>query len=108
MIDIGEMDVEAFNDFATEQGWSDGMPLYPPTEEKVAKFVEIRCAATTGLCAGAAATDRADAAEHRRQRGDGGLQARVFSGGDGGTAACSIPSTICTARWRPPTPVRRW
>jgi hypothetical protein len=40
VIDIGEMDVEAFNDFATEQGWSDGMPLYLPTEEKVAKFVE--------------------------------------------------------------------
>ena len=40
VIDIGDMDVEAFNDFAAEQGWSDGMPLYVPTEEKVAKFVE--------------------------------------------------------------------
>jgi hypothetical protein len=40
VIDIGDMDVEAFNDFATEQGWSDGMPLYVPTEAKVAKFVE--------------------------------------------------------------------
>ena len=27
VIDIPDMDVEAFNDFATEQGWSDGMPL---------------------------------------------------------------------------------
>ncbi|MGE5150256.1 MAG: UGSC family (seleno)protein, partial [Rhodospirillaceae bacterium] len=34
------MDVEAFNDFAREQGWSDGMPLFVPTEAKVAKFVE--------------------------------------------------------------------
>jgi hypothetical protein len=40
VIDIGDMDVEAFNDFATEQGWSDGMPLYVPTEAKVAKFVD--------------------------------------------------------------------
>eukprot|EP01036_Dinobryon_divergens_P036309 gene36309-47249_t len=34
------MDVEAFNEYATEQGWSDGMPLFVPTEAKVAKFVE--------------------------------------------------------------------
>jgi hypothetical protein len=40
VIDIGDLDVEAFNEFATEQNWSDGMPLYVPTEEKVAKFVE--------------------------------------------------------------------
>ena len=40
VIDLDDMDVEAFNEFATEQGWSDGMPLYVPTEEKVAKFVE--------------------------------------------------------------------
>src|SRR4029450_10968791 len=40
VIDIGDMDVEAFNDFATEQGWGDGMPLFVPTEAKVAKFVE--------------------------------------------------------------------
>lgn len=39
VIDLGEMDVEAFNDLAIEQGWSDGMPLYPPVEEKVAAFV---------------------------------------------------------------------
>ena len=36
VIDIGDMDVEAFNELAVEQGWSDGMPLYLPTEEKVA------------------------------------------------------------------------
>ena len=40
IIEISDLDVEAFNEFATEQGWSDGMPLYVPTEEKVAKFVE--------------------------------------------------------------------
>ena len=37
VIDIPDMDVEAFNEFAAEQGWSDGMPLYVPTEAKVAK-----------------------------------------------------------------------
>jgi hypothetical protein len=40
VIDLDDMDVEAFNEFAREQGWSDGMPLYIPTEDKVAKFVE--------------------------------------------------------------------
>ena len=40
VIDIGDLDVEAFNEFAAAQGWSDGMPLYVPTEEKVAKFVD--------------------------------------------------------------------
>src|ERR1700741_2935104 len=40
VIDVPDMDVEAFNDFAAAQGWSDGMPLYVPTEEKVAKFVD--------------------------------------------------------------------
>ncbi len=40
VIDIGDMDVEAFNELAVEQGWSDGMPLFVPTEAKVAKFVD--------------------------------------------------------------------
>ena len=40
VIDLEDMDVEAFNEFAAQQGWSDGMPLYIPTESKVAKFVE--------------------------------------------------------------------
>lgn len=40
VIDIGDMDVDAFNDFALKQGWSDGMPLFVPTEAKVSRFVE--------------------------------------------------------------------
>lgn len=40
LIDIGELDIEAFNDYAVDQGWSDGMPMFVPTEAKVAKFVE--------------------------------------------------------------------
>ena len=41
VIDLGEMDPEDFNEFALEQGWGDGFPLVPPTEEKVARFVEV-------------------------------------------------------------------
>jgi hypothetical protein len=40
VLDLGDMDVDAFNEYAIEQGWSDGFPLVPPTEEKVARFVE--------------------------------------------------------------------
>lgn len=39
-IDLGDMDADAFNEYAAEQGWSDGFPLIPPTEDKVARFVE--------------------------------------------------------------------
>jgi hypothetical protein len=30
-----ELDIEAFTDFAMEQGWGDGLPLVPPTETRV-------------------------------------------------------------------------
>ena len=91
VIDIGDMDVEAFNDFATEQGWSDGMPLYVPTEEKVAKFVETVRGDNRPDPARAAAPGRADAAEHGGQRGDGRLQAGILPGGDGGAARRARP-----------------
>ncbi|MEM7404374.1 MAG: hypothetical protein AAF458_03730 [Pseudomonadota bacterium] len=39
VIDIGDLDIMAFNEYAVEQGWGDGLPLYPPTEERVAEFV---------------------------------------------------------------------
>ena len=35
--DVGDLD---FTEFALDQNWGDGMPLVPPTESKVAKFVE--------------------------------------------------------------------
>jgi hypothetical protein len=34
-----ELDVEAFTDFALEQGWGDGLPLVPPTELRVRRFL---------------------------------------------------------------------
>ncbi len=40
VLDIGDLDSEAFTELAIDQGWSDGMPLVPPTETAVARFVE--------------------------------------------------------------------
>jgi hypothetical protein len=34
-----DLDVEAFNDFALEQGWGDGLPLVPPTSGRVRGFL---------------------------------------------------------------------
>lgn len=34
-----ELDFEAFNDFAMEMGWGDGLPLIPPTEGRVRSFL---------------------------------------------------------------------
>lgn len=33
------LDAEDFNDFALEMGWSDGLPLIPPTETRVRRFL---------------------------------------------------------------------
>ena len=38
-LEIADLDAADWNDFGIEQGWSDGMPLIPPTEEAVAKFL---------------------------------------------------------------------
>ena len=40
VIEVGDLDPEQWNDYAIEQGWSDGMPLLQPTEDKVGRFVE--------------------------------------------------------------------
>ena len=40
LIDLDDLDAEAFNDYAIAQGWSDGMPLYVPTQAKVEQFVK--------------------------------------------------------------------
>jgi hypothetical protein len=34
-----DLDVDAFNDFALEKGWGDGLPLVPPTETRVRGFL---------------------------------------------------------------------
>ncbi|NKB59887.1 MAG: hypothetical protein GKS00_26555 [Alphaproteobacteria bacterium] len=39
-LDIGDFDPGQWNDYAIEQGWSDGLPLVMPTEDAVERFVE--------------------------------------------------------------------
>ncbi|MCW5749439.1 MAG: hypothetical protein KIT36_24830 [Alphaproteobacteria bacterium] len=41
LLDLPELDGEAWNELALEQGWGDGMPLVMPTEAAVAKFVAV-------------------------------------------------------------------
>ena len=63
------------------RGWSDGLPLVPPTEERVLRMLD-------GTAPRPAGGDRADAAgarrgngrEDRDQRGDGRLQAGIPAG----------------------------
>ena len=38
-IDIGDLAPDQFNELAIAQGWSDGLPLVPPTEAAVERFV---------------------------------------------------------------------
>lgn len=40
LVEIGDIDLDRWNDFAIEQGWSDGLPLLPPTEEKVERMID--------------------------------------------------------------------
>ncbi|MFT5447148.1 MAG: hypothetical protein ACI9DC_002323 [Gammaproteobacteria bacterium] len=40
-VDIGDMNADEWNDFAAEQGWSDGLPLVMPTEAAVQRLVEV-------------------------------------------------------------------
>ena len=39
--EIDDLDASAFTEFAMEQGWGDGMPVIPPTEAAVARFIEM-------------------------------------------------------------------
>jgi hypothetical protein len=39
-IEIEDLDIDAWNDFAEAQGWSDGLPMMPPTDVRVAEFVD--------------------------------------------------------------------
>ncbi len=40
VVELAELTPEAWNDYAIEQGWSDGLPLAMPTEAAVQRFVE--------------------------------------------------------------------
>ena len=39
VLEIPEMDPDAWADFVEGQGWTDGLPLVPPTEEAVARMM---------------------------------------------------------------------
>ena len=39
-VEIGDLDFDTWNEYALEQGWGDGLPIYAPTEEKVAVLIE--------------------------------------------------------------------
>jgi len=40
VVEVGDLDPDQWNDYAVEQGWSDGLPLMLPTEEKVERMIE--------------------------------------------------------------------
>jgi hypothetical protein len=40
VVEVGDLDFDQWNDLAIEKGWSDGLPLMVPTEEKVERMVE--------------------------------------------------------------------
>ena len=40
VLELENLDPDAWNDYAMTQGWGDGFPLVMPTETKVAAFVE--------------------------------------------------------------------
>ena len=73
-------DPEAVYEFLCAKGWSDGLPVIPPTPERVERMLaflrsRFRCAGRENP----AALRRRDADTRGRQCGDGGLQAGVFS-----------------------------
>ena len=41
LIDVEDVDPDAWNEFAAAQGWSDGMPVMMPTEAAVARFTAV-------------------------------------------------------------------
>ena len=73
-------DAEAFFAFAEARGWGDGLPLIPPTPERVQAMLETRRrAARRRDRRGRAAPRRRHGREDRDQRRDGGLPAEVLS-----------------------------
>ena len=40
VIEVDDLDPAQWNDYAIDQGWSDGFPLVPPTEQAVKRLVE--------------------------------------------------------------------
>jgi hypothetical protein len=66
------------------RGWTDGLPVVPPTPERVLRMLAgTTPGARRGASAGAARPCALHGREGRHQRGDGRLPARVHAGGAG-------------------------
>ena len=89
-----------------ERGWTDGLPIMPPTEAAVAEMLSLDRPRPQDIVGGAAAAPgRGHGAKDRDQRGDGGLPAAIPAGraGRGAGDRRSSRSTRTGCR-RPPTP----
>ena len=99
-IEIGEDEDEQEAMFA--RGWSDGLPLVPPTEERVLRMLD-GTARDPQEVLGLVPPDLAPAngRKDRGQCGDGGLQARIPAGrAGGGRGGARESNSRCTACWR--------
>ena len=92
-----------------ERGWSDGLPVVPPTEERVLEMLDGTARSPREVIGlDSAESRRMHGREGRDQRGDGGLPAGIYAGG----AHChrnrvdaGFGSTVFLPR---PMPARRW
>ena len=89
------------------RGWSDGLPLVPPTEERVLRMLDGTARDPQEvLGTGAADARRGDRREDRDQRGDGRLQAGIPAGRAGGGRG-GARRELCDARRAGDDDVRR-
>ena len=92
-------DFERINALYMEKGWGDGLPIVPPTAARVEKMLAY-CDRPLDQPLGLVAPRYGEATPLRRcrQRGDGRLQARVFSAGHAGHRSVGATSgSISTA-----------
>ena len=47
ILEIPEMDADAWAEYVEAQGWTDGLPLVPPGEAAVARMMKARAAITS-------------------------------------------------------------
>ena len=83
-----------------ERGWTDGLPLVPPTEERVLRMLDGTAATRRRWSAWSRPTSPLHGREDRDQRGDGRLQAGIPAGRAGGGRGGARRASRCTASWR--------
>ncbi len=72
---------EAVNDWFCREKLSDGLPIVPPTAERVERMLEGAAAIRRKLSARFRRSGRRQDRENRHQCGHGGLPAGIFAGG---------------------------